>query len=318
MVKFGIMSTASIAPRYVAGIKESSLGEVAAVASRGLQKAKEFAEKYDIPKYYGSYEELVEDKDIDVIYIPTVNALHYENAKLALSHHKHVIIEKPFTVTKAQAEDLFNYAKEQNCFLMEAQKIVFLPTTAKTKELLESGIIGELKYVELKAGFPSRFDYDHWMFDAKMGGGALFGSATYTIEYMQHVFNSPKFVMNASKVDAPTGTDDLCTFTLVMNDKIMVTSTIAMNVPLVNEAVFYGDKGLIRVPNYWKAKEVILELPEGKTVFPFPYTSEFKYEVNHINECITNGLLTSPVMTKEKTLETTSMVEETYKKWGLL
>ncbi|MCF0114078.1 MAG: Gfo/Idh/MocA family oxidoreductase, partial [Erysipelotrichaceae bacterium] len=278
-----------------------------------------FADKYDIPKYYGSYEELVEDEEIDVIYIPTVNALHYEHARMALAHHKHVIVEKPFTVNKAQAEALFDYARAQNCFLMEAQKIVFLPATEKTIELLESGVIGELKYIELKAGHPNRFDYSQWMFDVKMGGGALYGSATYTIEYMQHVFKNPKLVMNANKVNAPTGTDDLCTFTMVMNDKIMVTSTIAMNAPLVNEAVFYGDKGLIRVPNYWKAKEVILEVyNEEKVVYPFPYTSEFKYEVNHINACIEKGLLTSPVITKEMTLETTSMVEEAYKQWGLI
>lgn len=135
MIRYGILSTASIIDRFIAGVRESREGEVYAIASRTIEKAKDAAMRLNIEHYYGSYEELYKDENIDIIYIPTVNGLHYRDCQNALLHHKHVIVEKPFTLTSHEAKKLFDLAKEQNCFLMEAQKCVFLPTTLKLKEL---------------------------------------------------------------------------------------------------------------------------------------------------------------------------------------
>ena len=317
MIRYGILSTASIVPRFVAGIKESGDGHVQAIASRTVEKAQEFATKLDIDHYYGSYQELFDDPDVDVVYVPTVNGFHYRDAKAALLHGKHVVVEKPFALTREQAEELFALAKEKNLFLMETQKSVFLPTTKKVRELLNQGTIGELKYVEFKAGFPGRFTYDHWMYDLSLGGGALYGSATYTIEYIQFLFDHPRLTIDGTSIKCPTGADEICNFQLVVNDSILVSSTIAMNVPLNNEAVFYGDKGQIRVPDYWKSNQLDLRLYDGTTEhFDFPFESEFVYEVNHINDCLNNHLLQSPVMPSTKTIETIQLVASLYEKWN--
>lgn len=316
MIRYGILSTASIIDRFIAGIRETEDGYVEAIASRTIEKARTAAKRLNIEKSYGSYEELFEDENIDVIYIPTVNKFHYRDCKNALMHHKHVIVEKPFTMHEKETIELFQLAKENNCFLMEAQKILFLPTTHKVKQLIDQGVVGDIKYVELKAGFPGRFDYNHWMYNLEMGGGSLYGSATYTIEYMQYLFNHPTFTINGSYIPCPTGSDDICNFQLTMNNKILVSSTIAMNVPLQNEAVFYGDLGYIVVPNFWKAKGLDLYLHDGTHLhFDFPYTSEFVYEVRHIHECLNQNLLESPVMNKEKTIETSRLVEQLYNTW---
>lgn len=316
MIKYGILSTASIVDRFVAGIRESKDGYVHAIASRTIEKARDAAKRLNIDCYYGSYEELFEDENIDVIYVPTVNGFHYRDCKNALLHHKHVIVEKPFTLHVKEAKELFALAKQNNCFLMEAQKIVFLPTTRKVKELIENQVIGDIKYIELKAGFPGRFTYDHWMYDLSMGGGSLYGSATYTIEYMQYLFNHPILQINGSYIPCPTGSDEICNFQLCMNNQILVSSTIAMNVPLQNEAVFYGEKGYIVVKDYWKAKGLDLYLHDGlHQHFDFPYTSEFVYEVEHIHECLNNQLIESPIMSKEKTIETIYFVEKLYQQW---
>ena len=319
MIRFGVLSTASIIDRYIAGIRASKHGYVQAIASRTIEKAKEAAERLNIETYYGTYEELYKDENIDVIYIPTVNSFHYRDAKNALMHHKHVVVEKPFVLKPEEAKELFRIAKENNCFLMEAQKILFLPATLKVKDMLENNIIGNVSYIELKAGFPSRFDYDHWMYDLKMGGGSFYGSATYTIEYMQYLFNDPKISINGSYLPSPTGSDEVSNFQLVMNNNILVNSTITMNVPLINGAVFYGDKGHIFVDHFWKSRRVELFLNDGThEVYPFPVEHEFVYEVDHINECILNNQLTSPVMTPERTIETVELVDTLYKQWGLV
>lgn len=318
MIKYGILSTASIVERFVRGIRESRDGEVVAIASRSLDKAMIYAGKLNIKKYYGSYEELYQDDNIDIIYIPTVNGLHYRDCQNALMHKKHVIVEKPFVLKPEEAAELFSLAKKNNCFLMEGQKAVFLPTTKKVKEILESDMIGPLKYIELKAGFPGRFTYDHWMYNLDMGGGALYGSATYTIEYLQYLLDNPHMSIDGTCIPCPTHADEICNFQLKLNNQILVSSTIAMNVALKNEAVFYGEKGYIVVPYYWKANQLDVYLNNGEILhYNFPYNSEFVYEIEHINKCIQHNELQSPVMDQDKTIQTVKLVEELYHKWHL-
>lgn len=316
MLRYGILSTASIIDRFIAGIRQSKDGYVQALASRNFQTAKTAAKRLGIDNYYGSYEELFTDDNIDIIYIPTVNGRHYFDCKNALIHHKHVIVEKPFTLSLQEAKELFKIAKENNCFLMEAQKAVYLPATNKIKQLIDKETIGKLKYIELKAGFPGQYNYDHWMYNLSLGGGTLYASATYTIEYMQYLFNQPRLQIDGICIKCPTGVDEICNFQLKMNDTILVSSTISMNVGLKNEAVFYGDLGYIVVPYYWKSNQLDIYFNNGEHQhFDFPYQSEFVYEIDHINECVKNNLLESPIMNKEKTFETIKLVEQLHQKW---
>ena len=318
MIKYGILSTASIIDRFVNAIRESECGEVYAIASRTKEKAKIAAERLNIDLYYGTYEELYNDENIDVIYIPTVNKYHYRDARNALMHKKHVILEKPFTMNKEEAIELFDIAKANNVLLMEGQKCVFLPTNQKVKELIQSNIIGEVKYIDLQAGFPVRFPYDHWMYDLSMGGGSFYGSAAYTIEYMQYLFDTLDLSINGSYVPSPTGSDEMSHFELVLDHQILVSSTITMNIPLQNKAKFYGDKGYIEVDHYWKARKCDVYLYNGEHHhYEYPCDHEFVYEINHFNECIEKHLLESPIMYKEKTIQTVDLIDSLYKKWKL-
>lgn len=311
MFRYGILSTAAIVSRFVAGIRESKEGKVVAIASRNIETAKKAANDLNIENYYGSYEELYQDSSIDIIYIPTVNGLHYQNCKMALQHKKHVIVEKPFTLNTKDAKELYEIAKQNQCFIMEAQKSVFLPTTNKVKQLIEKNIIGEIKYIELRASFPARFTYDHWMYDLAMGGGALYGSATYTIELLKYLFNRPNIQIQGFDIKCPTGADEICSFQLKLNQNILVNSTIAMNISLHNEAIIYGQNGNITIPNYWKSNHCIVSLNDGtRTRYDLPYSSEFVYEIEHIHECIKTKQLTSPIMNPEMTLETIDLVTQ--------
>lgn len=317
-MKYGIISTASIVERFVKGIRESKDGIAYAIASRDIEKAKKAAEQLNIERYYGSYEELYEDPNVDIIYIPTVNGMHYRNAYDALMHDKHVIVEKPFALTSKQAEELFKLAKERGCFLMEAQKAVFLPTTLRVKQLLEEQVLGQIHYIELKAGFSSRFPENHWMHRHDLGGGTLYGSAAYTIELLQFLWDDPKMEISGTYVPCPDGADEICNFQLKLNDNILVSSTIAMHVVLKNEAVIYGGNGYIEIPNYWKAKGFTLHLHGQEPVhYDFPYTSEFVYEIEHIHKCILEGKLQSLVMGERRTVNTVRLVEELYVKWNI-
>ncbi len=311
MFNYGILSTATIIDRFIAVIRESNEGVVKAIASRSLDKAKKAAKRLNIETYYGSYEELFKDESIDIIYIPTINSSHYQDCKNALLHKKHVIMEKPFTLTSSQAKELIEIARNNQCFLMEGQKSVFLPTTTKLKELLQSHIIGNLTYIEYKASFPCPYDKDYWMYNLKLGGGCLYGSATYTIETLQYLLDNPCLSIAGNCIRHESGIDTLVHMTLNINNTTLATSSIIMNTVLKNEAVFYGTKGYIVVPYYWKSQELHIYMNDGNYEhFKYPYKSEFVYEILHAHKCIRQNMIESPIMTHQRTLECVSLVEE--------
>lgn len=162
-LRFGILSTSSIAPRFIKGIQATAGCEATALASRNQEKARGKAALWDVPKAYGSYEELLDSGEIDVAYVAMINSKHYYYAKMALEQGKHVICEKPFTLNAKESKELFALAREKGLFIMEAQKVLFLPVVQELKELIQSGSLGSIKM----ADFSSSFDagYNSWFYD---------------------------------------------------------------------------------------------------------------------------------------------------------
>lgn len=304
---YGIVSTASITPRFVHAVQAYG-DEVGAIASRSLEKAQRFAQEHTIYKAYGSYEELYKDPDIDVVYIATPNNTHVIEAMKALSYKKHVIIEKPFALTMEEAMSIYRYAKEQGCFVMEAQKSVFLPATQKIKECLDAQVLGSCHQILMLSSFPGSYPKDHWMY--RSYGGVLYGSATYTIEYLMYLFDDPTIEISAICDEAESGAINDAGLHLCLADHRLVDSHITMKVNTHNEAIFYCEQGYIKVENYWKAREVLLHPYEGEEQhFSFPVAYEMVYEVAHIHECLDKKLLYSPIMTPERTILCTQMVD---------
>ena len=187
---YGILSTSSIAPRFIAAVRTAGAGEIVAVSSRTLQKAKEKAAQWDIPKAYGSHTELLQDKSVNIVYISTVNALHYPLAKQALTMGKHVICEKPCTTAAEHTRELFALAKEKGVFFMEAEKMLFLPAIVEVKQKLEAGELGKIHMAELSHSFSP--GYNTWLFDQSLGGGTLLSSGIYAVQLLQWLFGEIK------------------------------------------------------------------------------------------------------------------------------
>ena len=186
MRNIGILSTSSIAPRFIAAVREEGSFQITALSSRSQEKAEEKAKAWDIPKAYGSHEDLLKDKDVDIVYISAVNSAHYKWAKAALEAHKHVICEKPCTTTEAQTKELFALAKEKRLFLMEAQKMLFLPAVLAAKQAIDEGKLGKIHMAEFNHSFYG--SYNNWMYDEAAGGGPLLSSAIYVVELLQYLF----------------------------------------------------------------------------------------------------------------------------------
>lgn len=320
-INYGILSTASIVPRFVAGVNASQHGFVKGIASRSIEKAELLAKELAIPNVYGSYEAICQDPEIEIIYVATYNKAHYSAAMLALKNGKHVLLEKPFCLTVKEAKELFAYAKEHNLFIMEAQKAVFLPATLKVKELIETGIIGKIRYVNASSSHLG-VERIKWFDSLESGGGTLFGSGTYPLEYLQFVLGNQFSSWTGTCLGKPNQSDSQCTLSLKLGEDTLATIFITTLVDAPSALTIYGEKGSITIPNYWKATELTVTINgEESEIFKFPMLSEFAYEVDHVNNCLEKGFIQSPWMSESVTVSTITIIETMYQEWignGLL
>lgn len=312
-LNFGILSTSSIAPRFIAALREAGIGQILALSSRTLEKAKEKAAQWEIPTAYGSHMELLEDPHINIVYISTVNAQHYPWAKAALEHGKHVICEKPCTTTAENTRALFALAREKGLFLMEAEKMLFLPAILEVQRRIAAGELGTIHMAELAHSFAAT--YNGWMFDAAAGGGPLLSSGIYAVHLLTWLL-SPIAEIRGQRTAGEDGVERQYILTGHLEDGTLFSiknSTLSM---LDNTARIYGTKGWVEIPEYWKARKVIFHFPGLEPeVLEFPCKHELVYEVRHIADCFDKGLLTSPVVTEALSVSGIAALEKVKQTW---
>lgn len=312
MLRYGILSTSSIAPRFIAAIRASETGEAVALSSRTLEKAKEKAAAWDIPKAYGSHTELLADKDVNIVYISTVNAEHYRWAKAALEAGKHVVCEKPCTTSAEETKALFSLAREKGLFLMEAEKMLFLPAVLAAKEKIEAGVLGEIYMADLSHSFPA--SYNGWMFDQEAGGGPLLSSGIYAVQLMLWLFGDIKQIQG-SKSALDSGVEWQYILTGETESGVLFTAKNSTRAVLDNTCRIFGTKGYLELPNYWKAQKVIFHIDGKEEILEFPCQHELMYEAAHIADCMAKGLITSPVVTEALSVAGIAAIEYIKKSW---
>lgn len=314
--KYGILSTASIVPRFIAALRESGTGEVLAIASRSAEKAAAKAREWEIPRSYGSYEELLADPEIEVVYVAMINSEHYNYSLKALEAGKNVICEKPFTLRKEDAQHLFQVAKEKGLFLVEAQKSVFLPVMQEVKELIREGKLGAVQFADFTSSCSAV--YNDWLHKAESGGGALAGSASYSLHLAKYLFDEEVTAYSGLCTKGDSEVDEQCVVNLSLGNRILFVSKISTNVKAIDRALIFGDLGYVEIPEYWKARRAVIHYNTGEeVVLEHPCQHELIYEIRHFHECMEKGLLKSPVMSEEMTvgaLEVLDGLRESWKK----
>jgi len=319
MIRWGILSTGTIAVKFANTLNQmKNEASLTAVASRSQEKAQEFAATYGIPKAFGSYEAMLCDPEVDAVYIATPNNLHYENIRDCILHHKHVLCEKPMTTDAKQAEDLFALAEKEGVFLMEGMWIAHLPLLKKLKELLHSGLIGEVKHLRADYGFVAKGARRTRKFESSLGGGALLDVGVYNLAFARMVLGDPTGFQ--SKVTfSEFGTDDFSTMLLEYPNGKTAAITTAIGIAMPTEGVIYGEKGKIYFPNYQQAQTLTVEL-YGETPYtidmPFEFTG-FEYQIREAARCIEAGLLISPFQTAEDTLAVLRTMDAIRESWGM-
>ena len=310
-LRYGILSTSSIAPRFIAAVRECGKGSIVALSSRTLEKAREKAELWDIPTFYGSHQELLQDKNVNIVYISNVNTQHYPWAKAALLSGKHVICEKPCTTTEDLTRELYQLAKKQGLFFMEAQKMLFLPAVLAAKERLSE--LGTIQSMEMSHSFPAT--YNGWMFDESAGGGPLLSSGIYAVELVYWLFGKISHIGGTADL-LPTGVEYQYTLTGKTESGVLFTAQNSTREVLENTCRIIGEKGSIELPNYWKANKVIFRIGEDSEILEYPCRYELMYEAGHIADCLEKGLLNSPVVTEDISLAGIRAIQQAKANWN--
>ena len=309
-LKVGIMGTGVIAGVMAQTLKDMRGVVCYAVGSRTAEKAEKFAQTYGIKKAYGSYEELVIDPKIDLIYVATPHSEHYANVEMALSAGKHVLCEKAFMLNEAQAVKAFEYAQEKNLLLTEAIWTRYMPIITKLKEVLASNVIGEPTMLTANLGF--NLSGIARLNDPALGGGALLDLGVYALNFASMVFGNDVADIASICTFNNLGVDMQDSITLRYSDgKMAVLNATALS-ECDKSGVIYGPKGYIVVENinnplgfsvYDKDnnKQAYYKRPKQKT--------GYEYEVEACARAIEEKWLECPEMPHSETLKIMNMMD---------
>lgn len=251
-LRFGILSTGNIARQFATGVRQSLRCELVAVGSRSRESAQAFASAQQAGKAYGSYDELLADRDVDAIYIGLPNTMHHEWAIKGLRAGKHVLCEKPFAMNIREAEEMFAVAAQTGKKLVEAFMYRAHPQTLKLVETIRSGVIGEVRLIRTSFCYKTSKIAGNIRFDAALGGGALMDIGCYCLDFSQLIAGAfPTRVTAAARLH-PSGVDEMAVGTVEFPGGVIADYACGMTAATNNAAYVCGTEGYIEIPVPWK------------------------------------------------------------------
>ena len=298
-IRWGILSTARITDALIGPLKQSERSELVAVASRNLDKARTFAQDNGIPQAYDSYEELVADPTIDVVYIPLPNHLHGEWAVKAAEAGKHVLCEKPLVGTLEELDKIEAAANANNVTVFEAFMYLNHPQTLKVKEMIADGKLGKLQFITSWMGFylPPENDWDYRLNPA-MGGGAMWDTGVYPNSLSISLAGLPEEVW-ARQILGETGVDIAFDAQMKFADGLVAHLSTSIRTPIRDGAHIVGDKGAIYLNDPWRWRrgtpsqdsEIVFTSIESEEKEVIVVTGNpFQYEVETMEACVLDGV----------------------------
>jgi len=321
-IRWGILGCGRIARKFASDLRLVEDAELIAVASRSKETLDSFTKDFPCKHLHNSYEGLVANDDVDVIYIATPHSHHHEHTLLCLNNNKAVLCEKAFAINSPQAKEMIDTARKKKVFLMEALWSKFLPHYKKLMELLEQKTLGDIKSVLVNFGFKTGVHSPPRLFDPALGGGTLLDIGIYNVFMTISVLGVPDSI-ETIMTPASTGIDEQLSVTFKYNNGAIAQmfSSFTTNLPI--EAEINGSEGNITLTSRFYEPSSKIELSRQ-----IPYEREiiqvereagvgYQYEARHVNECLKKGLTESPVMTHADTLTLIELLDAIRMKAGI-
>ena len=261
-LRWGILATGFIAETFASDLRTAGF-DLVAVGSRSQESADAFAQRFDIPRAHASYEALVADPEVDIVYVSTPHPMHHENAKLALEAGKHVLVEKAFTVNRDEAEDLQRLATERGLLAMEAMWTRYLPHMVRIREIIAEGTLGEIRAVSADHTQKLPTDPEHRLNALELGGGALLDLGIYPISFIWDVLGAPQTITAVARL-IETGADSEVATIMTHEGGAISTSLSSSRAAGPDVASIIGTDARIDIDRVWYTPTSFrVVLPDG-------------------------------------------------------
>ena len=313
-----ILGAGNIARKMATTLDQMEHVEAYAVASRDLDKAREFAKKWNIRKAYGSYEEMLSDPDVDLVYVCTPHSFHYEHMMLSLQHGKHVLCEKAFTVNADQAKKVLSYAKEHNLLAAEAIWTRYLPMRLVLDQILERRVIGEPHSLTANLCYPVKGVKR--LMDPELAGGALLDLGVYPINFAMMVFGNEIEHIDSNCIKTDSGVDESNCITLTFKgDKMAILHSSMLSTSDRRGAIF-GSRGYIEFLNINNCEGINVydrDYNLVETYKPFKYITGFEHQVEACRKAIEQGELELKQMPHSEIIKVMEVMDSLRLAWGI-
>ena len=317
-IKWGIVGLGRIAHKFADDLKLVNDAELVAVASSDLKRAKDFADKFDVAHYYDNYESLYQDKDVDVIYVATMHHTHVRESISAMNLKKHVLCEKPVAVNSKDALKMIEASQRNEVFFMEAFWSRFNPSIVKIKELIDSGEIGKVRYINADFTFYNlEADINGRILNTNYAGGSLLDVGIYPLFLSYLILGKPNEILARSKF-FHTGAEIQTSMILDYKEaQAILYSGFASNTEM--KAKICGVKGEIYIHPVWHQTNGFTLVKNGKEKeHLFPTTGKgYTHEIVEVHKCITNGQLESKLWSHQNSLDLIKMVDDVRAQSGI-
>lgn len=316
--KWGILGPGKIAGKFAEDLQKVPGAEIYAIASRTESRAIAFAEEFNAVKSYGSYEELVNDQEVEIIYIATPHVFHFEQTLLCLGKKKAVLCEKPFAMNAAQVEQMIATAKENKVFLMEGMWTYFLPHYQFLLNMVKSKKYGELRGLKADFGFAAPFLPEKRLYNKSLGGGSLLDIGIYPVFAALSLLGVPEEI-TANAQMCKTGIDESCEIDFRYHNGSVASLNSAINKQTPTTATLVFEKAKITVKNrFHEPTSILIEDNGKKQEVTFEVSTRgYNYEAAHVQQMLTQGRTESTVMSFQKSRELMGLLDKIREKIGL-
>ena len=321
-IRWGILGCGRIARKFAADLRLVADAELTAIASRDKERLEQFANEFPCRHLHNSYEALVNNDEVNVIYIATPHSHHYEHTMLCLHHNKAVLCEKAFAINSRQAIEMVKTAKEKKVFLMEALWTKLLPHYKKMQELLQQKTLGDIRSVLVNFGFNTAGNPAQRLFDPLLGGGTLLDIGIYNVFMTMSILGRPDTI-EATMTPAATGVDEQVAVLFKYKSGAIAQLFSSFVTHLPTQAEINGTEGCITLTARFYEPSTTIQLskkvPYERTIIHVDKEAGFgyQYEARHVNECLKKGLIESPVMTHADTLMLMDVLDAIRMKAGI-
>lgn len=318
-MKIGVLGTGNIVKLVADTLSELEQIESYAIASRTKERAEEAAQEYGFQKAYGTYEELVADPEVELVYIATPHSRHYEDMKLCIQHKKPVLCEKAFTMNSKQAKEIRELASKEGVFVAEAIWTRYMPSRKLIQENLESGIIGKVS--SLTANLSYVISQNYRIVAPELAGGALLDVGVYGLNFAIMHFGTEIERIESSVQFTDTGVDGMESITLFYKDGRMAVLTHGIYSRSDRKGIFYGDKGYMIVENINNPQSIAIYDMEDNLIKKIEVPQQisgYEYEFIECVEQIQKKQLESTSMPLADSIEVMEITDTIRKKWGLV